>query len=689
MDYFNAKNIKNVAIIGHTGEGKTTLAEAMLFNSKATDRLGKVSEGNTVMDYDEQEIQRKISISLSCAYTVWKNFKLNIIDVPGFFDFEGEMIEALTVCDCALVVTSGQGNISVGSENAIKYCLKNKIPLMIFINQMDKENANYLETVKSLKEKYKNKIAPIEIPIMEGSKMKGYIDVFEGRAFMFGESGPTEIEMTALMKEEYEQIKLQLTEAAAENDDKLLEKYFADGKLSEDEIISGIKMGIADNNAIPVLAGSGLFNKGVINLMNSIIKCMPSYEEKGKIKAINDQGNEVFIKCSEDEVFSAQVFKTIADPFVGKMNLFKVLSGKIKSGIIVYNSNKDKQERINNIMVLKGKKQETVDMLYAGDIGALAKLQYTGTGDTLCDVSLKIKYPSIEFPKPVISLAAYANKTGEEDKIFGGLARLLEEDATFSVTKNMGTGEMLINGMGETHIDVICKKLKSKFGADALLKAPKIAYRETIKAVSLAEGKHKKQSGGHGQYGHCKVRFEPFGGGDFLFADEVVGGTVPKSYIPAVEKGLKESITKGVLAGYPMVNLKAVLFDGSYHDVDSSEESFKIAAHLAYKDGIPKANPVLLEPVYKIEINVPENYIGDIMGDMNKRRGRIHGMEGIEEGQKITAEAPLSEMYKYSADLRSLTQGRGKFNMEFLRYDEVPKEISDKIIQTYKESLNN
>lgn len=678
--------IKNVALIGHTGEGKTTLAEAMLFNAKAVDRIGKVADGNTVMDYDDQEIQRKISISLSCANLIWKGCKVNIIDVPGFFDFEGEMVQALAVCDFALILVSAVGEISVGSEKAINTCIEKKIPFTIFVNQTDKENADYHATITALKEKFKNKIAPVEIPIMEGAKMKGYIDVLEGKAFLFSDSGPVETEITGTLEEQYQAVKTALTETAAENDDELLEKYFAEGTLTDEEIVKGIKKGINENNAIPILGGSGLNNKGVINLMNFIVKCMPSFHDKQNVMALNENNEQTEIICDENQPFTAIVFKTIADPFVGKMNLFKVISGKVKSGMTVYNTVKEKQERINSILILKGKKQESTECLTAGDIGAFAKLQYTGTGDTLCDVSLKIKFPPLDFPKPVLSMAAYSQKSGDEDKIFSGLNRLQEEDVTFTVSKNPGTGEMLLSGLGETHIDVISKKLKAKFGSDILLKVPKIAYKETIKQTALAEGKHKKQSGGHGQYGHCKVRFEPYADGEFMFDDEVVGGTVPKQYIPAVEKGLKESINKGVLAGYPVTNIKAVLYDGSYHDVDSSEESFKIAAHHAFKDGMQKANPILLEPIYKVEVTVPENYIGDILGDLNKKRGRIHGLEGVEKGQKITAEAPLAEIYKYATDLRSLTQGRGSFTSEFERYDEVPKEIADKIILAYENS---
>jgi elongation factor G len=680
--------IRNIALIGHTGEGKTTLAEAMLYNAKAVDRMGKVPDGNTVMDYDEQEIQRKISISLACAGIKWQDSKINIIDVPGFFDFKGEMIEALTVCDCALAVISAQG-LSVGGENALDYCIENKIPLMVFINQMDKENADYSTVLNVLKEKYKNKIAPLEIPLMEGNKMVGYIDVLEGNAYKFSESGPQKTEIPAALTSGFDEIKLQLIESAAETDDELMEKYFSESTLSEEEIIGGVKKGILKGDTVPVIAGIGLQNKGVINLMNAIVKCMPAYGDIKIAKAEKEDGEAADISRDENAPFTAFVFKTIADPFVGKMNLFRVISGKVTSGSTVYNTNKEKTERIGGVLVLKGKKQETVESLSAGDIGAFAKLQFTGTGDTLCDQSLKVKFKPMQFPKPVLSMAAYAVKTGEEDKIFSGLNRLSEEDITFNISKNITTNEMLINGMGETHIDVLTKKLKSKFGVEVLLKTPKVAYKETIKTTALAEGKHKKQSGGHGQYGHCKIRFEPYPEGEFLFTDEIVGGTVPKSYIPAVEKGLKESILKGVLAGFPVVNLKAVLYDGSYHDVDSSEESFKIAAHLAFKDGMPKANPVLLEPIYKIEVIVPESYIGDIMGDLNKKRGRIQGMESTDKGQKITAEAPLAEIFKYAIDLRSMTQGRGDFTTEFLRYEEVPKEIADKVILAAKAENEN
>ena len=675
-------DIRNIAVIGHSGEGKTSVCEAILFNGKATDRLGKVTEGNTVTDYDEQEIARKMSISLSLAYTMWEGVKINLLDVPGFYDFEGEENEALRAAGGALIVTSASGSVSVGAEKAIEKCLKNKIPMVLFINGMDKENADYKGTVAALSEKYAGKIAPIQIPLMDGNKMIGYINALTEKAFRFSEEGLKEIPIPDSMKQTLADMQASLTETAAENDDALLDKYFGEGSLSKDEIIHGIRKGIYNVNTIPVMAGSALQNRGIINLMGEIVKYMPSAEERKEVLASAvDKDELVGITCETDAPFAAQVFKTVVDPFVGKLNVMKVFRGSLKAGSTVYNSTTGKTERINQIYLLKGKKQEPVSELTAGDIGAVNKLNATNTGDTLCDESAKIKFDPIHFPRPVLWMAIYAEKKGEEDKIFQGLNKLAEEDYTFTVTKNNETGEMLIGGQGETHLDVINKKLKAKFNVSAALKTPKIAYRETIRKKVEAEGKHKKQSGGHGQYGHCKVRFEPFDG-DFEFAEEVVGGSVPKQYIPAVEKGLIECLPHGVLAGYPVTGLRAVLYDGSYHDVDSSEMAFKLAAALAFKDGLKNASPCLLEPIMRLKIAIPENFLGDIMGDMNKRRGRILGIDMIENMQLVNAEAPQAEIQKYATDLRSMTQGRGKFMAELARYEEVPAPEAEKIIKT-------
>ena len=676
----NSNNIRNIAVIGHSGEGKTSVVEAILFNAHATDRLGKVVDGNTVTDSDEQEIARKMSISLSVAYAMWEGVKINLLDSPGFYDFEGEENEALRAAGGALIVTGASGSVSVGAEKAIDKCLKNKIPMVLFINGMDKENADYTGTVAALKEKYKGKIAPIQIPLMEGNKMVGYVNALTERAYRFTGEGLKDIDIPADSKHTLVSMQESLAETAAENDEALMDKYFEEGTLSREDTIRGIRKGIHSVSTIPVMAGSATQNRGIINLIGEIVKYMPSAEERREILATSlDTDDPVSITCEEGP-FAAQVFKTVVDPFVGKLNVMKVFRGTLKSGTTVYNATTGKTERINQIYLLRGKKQEPVSELSAGDIGAVNKLAATNTGDTLCDENVKVKFDPIHFPRPVLSMAIYAEKKGEEDKIFQGLNKLAEEDYTFTVTKNKETGEMLINGQGETHLDVINRKLKAKFNVSALLKTPKIAYRETIRKTVEAEGKHKKQSGGHGQYGHCKVRFEPFEG-EFEFAEEVVGGSVPKQYIPAVEKGLIECLPHGVLAGYPVTGLRAVLYDGSYHDVDSSEMAFKLAAALAFKEGLKNAKPVLLEPVMKLKIAIPENFLGDIMGDMNKRRGRILGIDMMEGMQVVNAEAPQAEIQRYATDLRSMTQGRGKFTAELARYEEVPAGEAEKIVK--------
>ncbi len=675
------ENIRNVAVIGHSGEGKTSVCEAILFNARATDRLGKVAEGNTVTDYDEQEIARKMSISLSVAYVMWDNVKINLLDVPGFYDFEGELAEALRAAGGALIVTGASGALTVGAEKAIDTCLKNKIPMVIFINGMDKENADYAGTVAALKAKYAAKIAPIQIPLMEGNKMIGYINALKDAAYQFTGTGLKDIPIPDEMKGTLADMQASLTETAAENDEELLDKYFGEGALTREEVIRGIRKGIYNVNTIPVMAGSALQNRGIINLIEEIVKYMPNAVERREILAQSEDGEELIpISCKAMAPFAAQVFKTTVDPFVGKLNVMKVFRGILKAGSTVYNAATGKTERISQIYLLKGKKQEPTAELGAGDIGAVSKLANTNTGDTLCDESAKVKFDPIHFPRPVLSMAIYAEKKGEEDKIFQGLNRLSEEDRTFTVTKNAETGEMILSGLGETQLDVINKKLKAKFNVSAVLKTPKIAYRETIRKTVEAEGKHKKQSGGHGQYGHCKVRFEPCES-TFEFAEEVVGGSVPKQYIPAVEKGLTECLPHGVLAGYPVTGLRAVLYDGSYHDVDSSEMAFKLAAALAFKEGLKNARPVLLEPIMKLKIGIPEAYLGDIMGDMNKRRGRILGIDLVDGMQVVNAEAPQAELQKYATDLRSMTQGRGKFAMELARYEEVPPAESEKIVK--------
>ena len=677
-------DIRNIAVIGHSGEGKTTLCEAMLFNGGAIDRMGKVTDGTTVMDYDDLEKAKKSSVYTSVAYLIWKGVKINLLDLPGFYDFEGERREGLTAAGGALLVIGANGSIPVGAESVVETCRRMHKPLVIFINGMDKDNADYVGTVRALRERYPGKIAPIQIPIMMGGKMTGFVNALQDKAYRFSSQGPQEIPIPDDMISQTEEMQYSLMETAAENDDGLLDKYFETGHLTREEAIHGIRKGIASINTVPVLAGSALQNRGVINLLNEIVRYMPTAEERSGVFATDlDLDQLVSVNCEEDAPFAAQVFKTVSDPYSGKLNYIKVFRGNLRSGMTVKNSKTGKEERIGQIYLLRGKKNELVTELTAGDIGAVNKLSETNTNDTLCDVSTNILFDPITFPKPTLSMAVFAEKKGEEEKLVAGLSKIAEEDYTFSFEK-AETGELIIKGQGEVQLDLVGKKLKQRYGIGITLAEPKIAYKETIRSVANAEGKHKKQSGGHGQYGHCKIRFEPCEE-EFVFEEEVVGGAVPKQYIPAVEKGLRECISKGPLAGYPVTGLKAVLTDGSYHDVDSSEMAFKLAAALAYKDGLKNASPVLLEPIVKLKVAVPNGYLGDVMGDINKRRGRIVGTSAEGETAIVTAEVPLAEITKYTTDLRGFTQGKGRFSIEPLRYEEVPYQIAEKIIASRAE----
>ena len=657
--------IRNIALIGHGGEGKTTLAEALLYNMKAIDRQGKTTDGNTCMDFDPEEIAKKISISLAAANGNYKNVKINILDVPGFFDFEGEMVQALAVADVAVVVTSAGGSLTVGTEKALDYCIENKIPACIFVNGMDKENINYAATVAAIKEKYGSKIVSLWSPVLNGEKFAGYVNIVDEKAF---DIDGKEIAMPAGMNVADD--KMVIAEEAASQDEDLMMKFLEGEELTGEEIENGVKSGVKSCSIIPVFGGSAFTNKGIFNFMDKLISVIP--------------GPADCYECKPDAPVVLRVFKTIVDPFVGRLNMFKVLAGTLKVGTVLKNVTKDSEEKITAIYYLKGKKQESADGVVCGDIGALAKLNNVTTGDTLrADGGEAL--PVIKMPTPVYSMAIYAAKKGDEDKIFSGLNKLMDEDISFTVTKNAETGEMLLSGIGETQLNILCKKLKNKFGCEAVLKEPRIAYRETVKKRAEAEGKHKKQSGGAGQFGQCSVRFEPGAeDGVYEFVDAVVGGAVPKQFIPAVDKGLREAIKEGVLAGYPMVNLKCTLFDGKYHPVDSKEIAFVTAAKLAYADGVAKAGPVILEPIMKVEIVVPENYMGDIMGDMNKRRGRILNTDHVNGKTVVQAEAPQGELAKYATDLRSMTQGRGRFSVAFERYEEVPPQAQAKIIEEAK-----
>lgn len=690
MKVYDAAHIKNIAVVGHGSDGKTTLVEAILSNAGAIERRGKVEDGNTTTDYDPEEIRRHISITTAVAPVEWSDCKLNLIDAPGFFDFVGETTQAYYMADCALILANGFSGVGVGAEKAFKFCKKAGKPMAITVNQMDKEHADFLKTVDQLKERFGASLTPLQLPIMEGMAFKGYVDILENTAYTFDAKGNKKTDIPAALAGDVETLREALVENAASNDEELMEKFFEGEELSKEDILKGLLLGIESLDVVPVFATSATQNLGVKELADALAAYMPAADKAKPVHAVNEKGEDVEIKCSAEGHFAAQVLKTIADPFVGRINLIKVFRGVLKSDTAIVNVRAGKGEKFGNISIMRGKKLINVDALQAGDIGALAKLQFTTTGDSLCSASDKLTFDALEFGEPCISLAVTAKKQGEEEKVFAGLHRLEEEDPTFRIEKNSETGDTLLCGMGEMHIEVICQKLKNKFGVEAALSDPKVAYRETIRKSAEAEGKHKKQSGGAGQFGVVQIRFEPImdGSSDFEFVNAIVGGVVPKEYIPAVEKGLRESIKHGVLAGYPMVGIKATLFDGKYHPVDSKEVAFKSAARLAYKAACAAANPVLLEPIGKAEVYIPDEYMGDIIGDMNRRRGRILGMNPQEDGiQQVVAEVPMSEMVKYATDLRSMTQGRGTFHIEFERYEEVPAQMAAKIIEQAKKDM--
>ena len=683
MKEYTAKDIRNIGVFGHGGEGKTTLTEAMLFNAGLIDRLGKVENGSTTTDFDPEEISRGISINMALAPLEWKNTKVNVIDAPGFFDFYGEVTAAMTLADSALIVVGAVSGPVVGAEKAMAMCEKSHKARMIVINQLDRENANFEKVMNEISAKFGPSVVPIQLPIIEGGVFKGYVDIVHMTGKLFDGKGEKEIEVPAGLKKEAESLYEKLTEAAAEADEELMEKYLETFELSREEMLKGLSVGVRDGVVTPVTCVSAAQNIGVSTLLDNIVYYLPSAELAKAPKATSAKtGAEVVV--SQNGKFAAQVVKTTFDQF-GKFSIVKIYRGSLDLSVAPYNTSSEKAEKPTAPVLLRGKKSIGVDKLNAGDIGALPKLQYTATGDTLCDASDPVIFEPIDFPKPAISLAVTAKKQGEDDKVISGLNRIKEEDPTIQIEKNAETGDVLIQGLGEMHIEVVCGKLRNKNNVEAQLADPRIPYRETIHTMAEAEGKHKKQSGGSGQYGVVQMRFEPAAEGvDFEFVNAIVGGVVPKEFIPAVEKGLKEALVHGVLAGYPMVNLKATLYDGKYHPVDSKEVAFKSAARLSYKAACAKANPTLIEPIYRYEIFVPNDYVGAISGDLSSRRGRMLGMNPVDGGTIVVAEAPLSEMFKYATDLRSMSQARGSFTSEFVRYEDVPANIAKKIIEQAK-----
>lgn len=690
MKVYDAAHIKNIAIVGHGGDGKTTLAEAFLANAGLIERRGRVEDGNTTTDYDPEEARRQISLTAAMAPVEWQDVKLNFIDAPGFFDFVGETTQAYYLADSALIVVNGFSGVGVGAEKAYEFCKNAGKPMAVLVNQMDREHADYDKVVGELKQKFGAAVTPLQIPLLKGQNVVGYIDIVENAAYEYTEKAAKAVPIPEDLQLEAEELREGLIENAASSDEALMEKFFGGEQLDKEDILAGLRTGILHGDIIPVFAASALQNAGVKELLDALAAYLPAAAEMPPMQAKNEKGEPIEIARSSQGEFVGQVLKTIADPFVGKISLVKILRGVLRADTQLYNSSAEKAEKFGNVSVMLGKKVTNVVSLEAGDIGALAKLQFTKTGDTLCSAADKVVLERAEFGKPCICLAISAKKQGEEDKVISGLRRMEEEDPTFTLSKNTETGDMLAYGMGELHIEAICNKLKNKFGIEAVLREPKVAYRETIRKSAEAEGRHKKQSGGAGQFGVVSIRFEPLADGstDFEFVNAIVGGVVPKEFIPAVEKGLRECMQKGVLAGYPMVGVKATLFDGKYHPVDSKEVAFKSAARLAYKAACPQASPVLLEPIGRAEIVVPDEYMGDIMGDMNRRRGRILGMEPQEGGkQKILAEAPMGEMARYATDLRSMTQGRGTFEIAFERYEELPAQMAAKVIEQAKKDI--
>ncbi len=688
MKDYSVQKLRNICLLAHGGGGKTTLAEAMMFNTGVLDRFGKVADGTTTSDYDPEEIKRKISIGTSMAPCEWLDNKINVIDTPGYFDFVGEVMQGIRAAEGAVIVVSAKSGVSVGTEKSWTYAKENGSARMFFINKMDEENANFNAAYDKMLDTFGNSVIPFQIPIYEADKYVGYVDIINMNAKKFQKDKLTDTDIPSDLTDRITQIKNSLNELIAETDEELMEKFFSGEEFTADEMQKGIKAGIANGTITPVFCGSAFQNLGVRELMDSIVAFMPS-PEAVKVKA-QKAGKDELVEIKPDPAASlaALVFKTIADPFVGKISMFRVYSGTLKSDSSVFNSTTERTEKIGQIFIMRGKKQIPTDKLIAGDIGGVAKLAGTNTNDTLCDQANKVILDKIVFPDPAISMAVEPKAKGDEEKISSGLHKLQDEDPTFKVSINTETHQTLISGVGEQHLDVIVSKLKAKFGVSVNLVNPKIPYRETIKKKVKVEGKHKKQSGGHGQYGHVWVEFEHGDTEDLVFQEKIFGGSVPKSYHPAVEKGLREAIVHGILAGYPVVNLKATLVDGSYHDVDSSEMAFKIAARLAYKKGLPLATPVLLEPIVHVEIYVPESYMGDIIGDLNKRRGRILGMNPLDDGQQqVEAEVPQSEMFKYATDLRSMTHGRGYFKLWFERYEEAPAIVANKVIEEAKKNM--
>ncbi len=681
MKNYPASQIRNVAILGHSGSGKTSLAEAILYNAGAIKRLGKSKDGSAVMDFDPEEQRRHISINTSVASCVYGDVVFNVIDTPGDFDFMGEVMQGLRVADTAVINVSGRSGVTVGVEKSVRFAETQGLPYSFFVNKMDDPNADFNKTLAEIRTHVGRSATAIQLPIIENEQFVGFVNVVELKGYRFNAAGEAEAcDIPAEMHDNVVFMYDAIIEQIAESSDEFLERYFAEDAFTTAEIRQGLTERIKGGHIIPVFLGSATDNKGVRFLMDNIRRYMPPSSEHKPVSAITANGEPLQLLPDPEGPLAAFVFKTIADPFVGRISLVRIYSGKLKNGSTVYNFDRDQDERISGLSTVIGKEQTPCDYIAPGDIGAITKLDVTKTGDTLSNRDKPVRLTRIVFPEPSLGRAITPVVKGEEEKIVSGLNKLADEDPTFKLENNAETKQLILSGLGELQLDVLCSKLKNKYKVEAVLSEPRVPYRETIRKKIKIQGKYKKQTGGHGQYGDVWIEFEPCDADGLVFEEKVFGGAVPKSYFPAVEKGLEEAIQEGVLAGFPMVGLKATLVDGSYHDVDSSEMAFKSAARLAYRNGIPQADPILLEPFSKVEVHVPDNDMGDIMGDLSQRRGRILGIEHKGEMNVIEAEVPTSEMGRYATDLRAMTQGRGWYTIEFCRYEPAPSVVAEKVI---------
>jgi elongation factor G len=679
MQEYGLDSIRNIVLLGHGGAGKTSLAEAALFTAKAINRLGRVDEGATVSDYDPDEIKRKMSINLALLPCDWKNTKINLVDTPGYPEFVGEVKSGMRVCEGAIIVVCAASGVEVGTEQVWTYCEEANLPRLIFINKMDRENADFHRTLEQLQSHFGMRCVPIQLPIGAQAGFEGIVDLLTMKSYTGSPAKETEI--PSALRGEADSLREKLVEAAAEVDDALIEKYLGGEELTLEELSRGLREAVLNGKVAPVLVGSAIQNVGASLLLDAIGSYLPSPKERDVVIAGDGTSPERRIEPSEDAPLAALVFKTSADPYVGKLTYFRVYTGSIESNSQVWNATRGGAERIGQLFILRGKTQEPVSRLKVGDIGAVAKLSVTSTGDTLCSQDKPVKIAPVLFPEPVFSQAVFPKTKADLDKLGAALTRLSEEDPTLAVHRDTDTNETIISGLGEAHLEVAAEKMLRKFGVGVELATPSVPYKETITVSAKAEYKHKKQTGGHGQYGHVLLALEPMPRDSGCeFASKVVGGTIPKNYIPAVEKGVNEAVHDGVLAGYPVIDIKTIVYDGSYHPVDSSEICFKIAGAQAFKKGLSQGQPILLEPIMNMQVTVPQDFTGDIIADLNTKRARVQGMNPEGGVNVIEAQVPLAEILRYVIDLRSITQGRGSYKIEFSHYEEVPAHLTQKII---------